>query len=105
MKSYYEAYYRNYGFWYAQYQDVRNPNDLTTLLTDLGDKQNPSNRPYPDAKVALNWPNITVPLLIMPANATINGTGNFYITQCQKYLSKSTSGQMMILPGEHGIVY
>lgn len=83
---------------------MKNPNDLTKFLTDLGDKQNPNNRPYPNATVSLNWPNITVPLLIMPANSTTS-TNNIYGTQIQKYLAKSTSGVIQVLPGEHSIVY
>lgn len=104
MRDYYQAYYRNYNFWYAQYQDVRNPNDLTKWLSDLGDKENPNNRPYPNATVALSWPNITVPLLVMPANSTVKD-GGMYWNQAQKYKDRATSAHLVVLPGEHDVVY
>lgn len=105
MRDYYTAYYRNYYTWYSQYQDIKNPYDLTTYLTKLGDDAG-AQRPYVGAKVDLNWPNITVPLLLMPANDTITNpsSSNYYLLQMTKYQSKATTSTMSILPGNHGIV-
>lgn len=104
-RDYYTAYYRNYYFWESQYQEIRNPNDKTEFLTKLGDDAG-APKPYPGAKINLNWPDITVPLLIMPANSTVSDTKNpQYLTQVQKYQTKATSATISILPGNHGIVY
>jgi hypothetical protein len=82
MKGYYRAYYRNNYFWYSQFQDIRNPNSLTGFLTKLGE-ENGATKPYPGSKVNLNWPDITVPLLLMPANSTVSdpNSGDQYLTQ------------------------
>jgi len=34
----------------------------------LTDKAGADTVPYPNAKFALNWPDIDVPLLVLPAN-------------------------------------
>jgi pimeloyl-ACP methyl ester carboxylesterase len=106
MKDYYRAYYRNNYFWYSQYQEVRNPNDLTSFLTKLGDDSKAA-KPYPFAKVNLNWPDVTVPLLLMPANSTVYdpNSGNQYMTQMEKYQTKATNAIIDTLPGTHSIVY
>jgi hypothetical protein len=43
--------------------------------------------PYPNAKIYLNWPDIKVPLLVMPSNDTVSGSnGQQYKTQSEKYV-------------------
>lgn len=83
---------------------MKNPNDITKWLTKIANDRG-DVKPYPSS--SLNWPNITVPLLIMPANKTVSDatSGHMYYQQCQKYQSKATSATIDILPGEHSIVY
>ena len=42
----------------------------TNELSELG-RITGSPLPYPNAKLYLNWPDIHVPLLVMPANKTV----------------------------------
>ncbi len=42
---------------------------MTELLTSFADN---STVPYPDAQIDLNWPDIDIPLLILPAHQTLN---------------------------------
>ncbi len=65
--------------------------------------------PYPASMIPLNWPNIDVPLLILPAKNTVNGTdkySNMYNIQCQKFLDKCTNvnKQIIVMEGDHGYV-
>jgi hypothetical protein len=38
IKFYYSAYYRNMYNWNSQYNDIKNPNDYTSWLTNLGNR-------------------------------------------------------------------
>lgn len=76
----------------------------TQELADIG-KQTGSPLPYPNAKIYLNWPDIKVPLLVMPANNTISGAVQ-YKTQSEKYIEKCTSSikKLEVIEGAHDFV-
>lgn len=84
---------------------MANPHPTTTWLTS---KAGNATKPYPDSKIQLNWPDIGVPLLIMPANNTVSSGQyqNIYWKQCQKYLQKCTAGskEIKLMEGDHGFV-
>lgn len=63
--NYYKAYYQTGYFWESQYFDVANPDSLTDWLTSAAGS---ATKPYPQSSINLNWPDITVPLLVLPAN-------------------------------------
>lgn len=85
--------------------DVVNPFSTTNWLTQSAGSD---VKPYPDSKINLNWPDIDVPLLVMPANATVSigDYSKMYIEQSQKYIDKCTSPtkNLMIIQGDHGYV-
>jgi hypothetical protein len=66
--QYYRAYYQTGYFWESQYFDIANPSHNTAWLTA---KAGSASKPYPESKMSLNWPDISVPLLILPANNTL----------------------------------
>ena len=107
VSSYYRAYYQTGYFWQSQYYDLANPSVSNTdwLTQNAGS----SPFPYPTASIPLNWPDITVPLLVLPANDTLYGGSQcctMYLTQSQKYISKCTNPKklMQIMPGKHEFV-
>ena len=85
---------------------MSNPDPTTPWLTESAGAD---QIPYPISNIPLNWPNIDVPLLILPAKATVNGTDKYsemYYIQCQKYLAKCANAnkQMVMMDGDHGFV-
>jgi len=68
-----------------------------------------STKPYPSSAINLNWPDISVPLLVLPAKDTVSKDDKYspaYLTQCQKYIDKCTSANKQLTPieGDHGFV-
>lgn len=103
--QYYRAYYQTGYFWESQYFDVANPHQPTSWLTS---KAGSDPKPYPNSQIDLNWPNIGVPLLVMPANQTVsNGQyAKMYLEQAQKYLEKcgSATKRLTVMAGDHAYV-
>lgn len=103
--KYYRTYYQTGYFWESQYFDVANPFDTTQWLTNAAGS---NTKPYPNASLYINWPDIVVPLLILPAKDTLE-KGQYspiYVTQVQKYLDKCTNvnKNKVIMDGDHGFV-
>lgn len=85
---------------------MSNPYSPTEWLTN---HSNLTIVPYPNSTIALNWPDIEVPLLIMPASSTVNSSekyGPMYMKQCDKYLEKCTNAKkkIKVMDGDHGFV-
>lgn len=106
LQDYYRAYYRTGHLWDSQSTELKYfPS--TDWLCDEAINLN-STPAYPNTRIYLNWPDVTVPLLIMPSNSTTGGQdpANQYWIQSNKYLQKCSSPlkKLTVMAGAHDFV-
>lgn len=84
---------------------------MTSWLTSVANAKGDAKPVYNNSTspIELNWPNIEIPLLLLPASTTVyasNGSETMYMLQMDKYLEKCTNviKEMYIIIGDHGFV-